>query len=207
MRISLALVALALLLNACVIERPTNRSGSIAREAHAAQLRSDWVSAAQLWEQAIRVEKGIWSDPELANSPKLMAVYYYELGRSLGVLGQYEDSERDLLQALRLDKKFNGPIGMDLIELARLNHARGDNVRAASFFDQVIPRADEISEKDPAGYVAMFNEAASVAKALGQNERAAELEAKAAKVSVNHPNLKFPDDYSWTPYKMSEVKK
>jgi tetratricopeptide (TPR) repeat protein len=205
MRIVLIITALAFLFTGCVMQRPTNRSGSIASEAHAAEMRGDWAASAQLWEQAIRVEKGIWDDPELANSPKLVAIYYYELGRSLGVLGQYDEAETNLLQALRLDQKFNGPKGMDLVELARLNHARGNNARAASFFDQVIPRMDEVSEQDPAGYVALLNEAVATYQVLGQSDRASELRAKVEKFSANHPNLKFSDDYSWTPYKTTSV--
>lgn len=143
----------------------------------------------------------------MANSPKRMTVYYYELGRSLGVLGEYDEGEKDLLEALRLDKKLNGPIGMDLTELARLNHARGDNVRADFYFKQILPRVGEVEEQDPCGAVALYTEAASVARTLGQNDRAAELEAKAAKISEHHPNLKFPDDYGWTPYKTSTVTK
>jgi len=195
MRNHLLLVVLMVLATGCLSKRPSDPSKPIASGAHAAQMQGDWARASQLWEQAIRIEKGIWHGPELANSPKLAAVYYYELGRSLGVLGQYDDAERNLLEALRLDKKINGPIGMDFVELARLNHARGDNVRAAYYFDLVIPRTDEVSEQDPAGYVALLNEAASVYKSLGQNDRVARLEAKATKVSASHPNLKFPDSY------------
>jgi tetratricopeptide (TPR) repeat protein len=203
MRIYLATTALSFLLAGCVMEGPTNRSGSIASEAHAAQLRGDWARAAQLWEQAIRIEQGIWEDPELANSPKLMAIYYYELGRSLGVLGLYDEGEKDLLQALRLDKKFNVPIGMDLTELARLNYARGNNTQAAFYFKQIMPHLDEAISKNPAESIAIMNEAAFVAKALGDNEWATQLKEKSEIVSNSHGNLKLPED--WTPYKMSET--
>jgi tetratricopeptide (TPR) repeat protein len=203
MRICLATAVLSFLLAGCVIERPTNRSGSIASEAKAAQLRGDWAKAAQLWEQAIKMEQGIWEDPELANSPKLMAIYYYELGRSLGVLGLYDEGEKDLLQALRLDKKFNVPIGMDVTELARLNYARGNKAQAAFYFKQLMPHLDEAINKNPAESVVLMNEAASVAKALGDNEWATQLKEKSEIVSTSHKNLKLPED--WTPYKMSEA--
>jgi tetratricopeptide (TPR) repeat protein len=205
MRIGLIISVLALLFAGCASERPIDRSRSIASEAGSAEMRGDWAASAQLWEQAIVIEKGIWDDPELANSPKLITIYYYELGRSLGVLGQYNEAEKNLLQALRLDQKLNGPKGMDLVELARLNHARGNNIRAASFFDQVIPRTNEISEKDPATYVALLYEAVITYQALGQNDRATELKVKAEKFSANHPNLKPLDNYSWTPYKTISV--
>ena len=117
------------------------------------------------------------------------------------MLGQYQDAENHLLQAYRLDEKFKGPKGMDLVELARLNYAHGNYARAASFFDQILPRMDAVAEADPAGHIALLHEAASVYQALGQNSRAAELNTKAQKFSARHPNARFPDDYSWTPYK------
>jgi tetratricopeptide (TPR) repeat protein len=176
--------------------------GDLGAQAQDAQLRGDWATAAQLWEQAIKSENGFWT-PELSRAPKRMAVYYYELGRSLGVLERYDEGEKDLLQALRLDEKFNGPKGMDFVELARLNHARGNNARAASFFDRFLPRLDETREKDTPAYIALLNEAAMVYHALGQNDRASELKAKAKKFSASHPNAKFSADYSWTPYKIT----
>ncbi|MFN7140123.1 MAG: tetratricopeptide repeat protein [Limisphaerales bacterium] len=135
----------------------------------------------------------------------MIAIFYYELGRSLGVLERYDEGEKHLLHALRLDEKFNGPKGMDLVELARLNHARGNYVRAASFFDQVLPRMDEVSDADPAAYIALLQEAAVVYQKLGQNSRAAELKTKAQRFSSRYPNAKFPKGYGWTPYKRSTI--
>ena len=200
MRVLLPILTFAVLLSGCVSPPQTSSSKGIASAAAAAQKRGDWTTAAQLWEQAIQKENGFWT-LEFARSPKLMAIYYYELGRSLGVLGQYDDAEKNLSRALRLDEKLNGPKGMDLAELARLNHARANNARAASFFDQIFPRMDETSEEDPAAYIALLTEAATVYEAVGQNRRAAELKTKAEKFSARHPNAKIPNDYGWTPYK------
>jgi tetratricopeptide (TPR) repeat protein len=199
MRVTLVILAFAVLLNGCA-SAPQMSSASLASAASAAEKRDDWAGAAQLWEQAIQKENGFWQ-PEFSRSPKIIAIYHYELGRSLGVLGHYEDAERHLLQAFRLDEKFNGPKGMDLVELARLNHARGNDARAASFFDQILPRMDEVAEADPAAHIALLHEAASVYQNIGQNNRAAELNTKAQKFSALHPNARFADDYGWTPYK------
>jgi tetratricopeptide (TPR) repeat protein len=201
MRSLVTILAFAILLLGCVSTPQKRPSAGIANAAAAAQKRGDWVSAAQLWEQAIQKENGFWR-PEFSRSPRLLAIYYYELGRSLGVVGQYEDAEKNLLQALRLDEKFSGPKGMDLVELARLNHAFSNNDRASSFFDQILPRVDEVSGADPAAYIALLAEAATVYRAVGENSRASELSAKAEKFSAGHPNAKFADDYGWTPYKV-----
>lgn len=206
MRVGLSIIVLSLYVCGCVTESATDRSRLVARQANVAEKHGDWMTSAQLWEQAINIEKGIWDDPELSNSPKLIAVYYYELGRSLGVLGKYDDAERNLLEALRLDEKFNGPKGMDLVELARLNHAHGDNARAASYLDKVVPRIDEVSEHVPAQYFALLTEAAAIYEAVGQNDQTAALKTKAEKFSESHPVLKPLDDYDWTPYKMSAAK-
>lgn len=199
MRVTLVILAFAVLLNGCG-SAPQLSSANLANAASAAQKRDDWASAAQLWQQAIQKENGFWQ-PEFSRSPRIIAIYYYELGRSLGVLGKYEDAERHLLQAFRLDEKFNGPKGMDLVELARLNYARGNYARAASFFDQILPRMDAVAEANPAAYIALLHEAASVYQNIGQNSRAAELNTKAQEFSARHPNARFPDNYGWTPYK------
>ena len=199
MRTALTVFVLSVLLTGCN-SRPPLRSASLANAASAAQKKGDWASAAQLWEQAIQKENGFWK-PEYSPSPKIIAIYNYELGRSLGVLGQCENAEKHLLEALRLDEQFDGPKGMDLVELARLNHACGNNARAISFFGQVLPRMDEVAEADPAAYLALLQEAASVYQTVGQTNRAADLNAKAQKFSARHPDAKFTDDYGWTPYK------
>lgn len=198
MRILLAIVTFTLFVSGCVSDSPT-RSKSVANAATAAQKRGDWATAAQLWKQAIEKENGVYT-AEFTRHPRLLAIYYYELGRSLGVLKNYDEAEKSLLQALRLDERSNGPKGMDLTELARLNHARGDNVRASTYFNQVLPRMDEVSEADPAAYVALLREAVTVFQALGQTDRAGELEKKANQFSRGHPKANLPSGYGWTPY-------
>jgi tetratricopeptide (TPR) repeat protein len=198
----LTILGFAALLIGCVSTPREGSNPNIANEASAAQKRGDWALAAQLWKQAIEKENGFWR-PEFSRSPRLMPIYYYELGRSLGVLEQYDNAEKNLLQALRFDEGSNGPKGMDFVELARLNHASGNNARAASFLAQVLPRVDETAEAGPAAYIALLNEAAAVYQALGQNSRASELKEKAEKFSARHPNAKLPDDYGWTPYKVT----
>ncbi len=196
---SLILLFIATLLFSGCVSAPKSNSATIANAAAAAQKRGDWTAAARLWEEAIQKENGFWK-PELSRAPKILAIYYYELGRSLGVLRRYEEAEKNLLQALDLDEKSSGPIGMDLVELIRLNHARGDQTRAVSFFEQVSPRLDEVSESNPAAYIAFLREASEIFQALGKVSRAADLKVKAERFAVNHPEAKFPKDYGWTPY-------
>lgn len=198
MRNFLAILTFTLFVSGCVSAPPTT-SKSSANAGMAAQKRGDWVAAAQLFQQAIDKEQGIYS-AEFNRHPQLLAIYYYELGRSLGVLRRYDAAENNLRQALHLDEKTNGPKGMDLTELARLNHARGDNKRAATYFDQILPRMDEASEADPGAYLALLREAASVYRAVGQTERSAELEQKADRFSRSHPKASLPSGYGWTPY-------
>lgn len=198
MRSFLAILTLTLFVSGCVSGSPAT-SKSVANAAAAAQKRGDWATAAQLWKQAIEKENGFYT-AEFSRHPGLLAIYYYELGRSLGVLKKYDAAEKNLLQALRLDEKSNGPKGMDLTELARLNHARGDNIRAAKYFDQILPRMDEVSEDDPAAYIALLREAAAVYRAVDQNERAAQLEKKADQFAGRHPKASLPSGYGWTPY-------
>jgi tetratricopeptide (TPR) repeat protein len=186
----------------CAMPSPGQRSRSAVLEAQTAETQGNWQSAAASWQRAINIEQGIWKDPERANSPKRLAMYYYELGRSLGALGRYDESERALHRALRLDQKYGGPMGMDYAELARLYHTNGYITKSASCFHIVMQHLDEVDNIDPAEYLAVVNEAAVVAKASGDSAWAEKLEAKAKNYSTAHPNLTIPGD--WTPYKKTE---
>ncbi len=200
MRCPLAFLTIIAVLLAGCVSAPREGSTNIADAASVAQKRGDWSAAAQLWKEAIQKENG-FRKPRFSRSPNLMAIYYYELGRSLGVLGRYPEAEKCLLQALHLDEEFDGPKGMDLVELARLSHARGDDIRAASFLDQVFPRLDEVAQADPAATIELLREAAAVYQAVGQDRRAGELKAKAESFAIRHPNAKLSEEFGWTPYK------
>src|SRR5262245_59647145 len=107
MRILPIVLAITVLLAGCPTKSPTSPITSIPKAASAAKKRGDWAAAAQLWEEAIQKENGFWK-PEFSRSPQRLAIFYYELGRSRGVIGQYDEADKHLLQALRLDEKFNG---------------------------------------------------------------------------------------------------
>src|SRR5688500_535510 len=104
MRIVLTFLVVAAFLTGCAT-RPTGLT-STAHAAAAAQKRGDWAAAVQLWQQAIKEEQGIWRQHEMARPSERLAIFYYELGRSQGVVGQFDAAEKNLFEALRLDERF-----------------------------------------------------------------------------------------------------
>lgn len=196
---ALLLILLGLRLMAGCVSHPVSSTG---HEAHAAQLRGDWVDAVQLWRQAIqeqKEQKGIWNE-QFAGPSARSAVLYYELGRSEGVICQWDEAARDLNQALQLDEIFHGPVWMDLVELGRACHAHGNNSQAEVYFDRLFARmpVDEVARRDADGLIAVCEEAGDVAAALGKFEKSGQFHDKAASLRNTYPQATTPKD--WTPY-------
>ena len=96
---------------------------------------------------------------KLANAnPALISMLTYNYGRMLGHTCQYEESERNLIEALNLESTITGPesgtSSMRLFELARLNYDNNQFIKSASYFEKGIPIVEKlgIEQSDPIGY-------------------------------------------------------
>ncbi|HEV3010892.1 MAG TPA: tetratricopeptide repeat protein, partial [Burkholderiales bacterium] len=80
----------------------------------------------------------------LGHSPDSgLSVVMYNLGRTKGYLCKYDESEKLLLEALRLEEKASGADGaltvMRLFELARLQYDRKLYDASLPYFERAIP--------------------------------------------------------------------
>lgn len=148
------------------------------------------------------VEEGRWADArvsygraysnaEMGNLPdRLKAVIIYEYGRTSGAVCDWEESEEALLKAVELDERTGGPVYMSLIELARMNRARGSLEASADYFGRAKTILDEgkVDTHDPLGYARVLAQYASVLDSLGREEEAAPLQARADTIRAAFPD-------------------
>jgi len=95
----------------------------------------------------------------MGNSPKSgISMVTYNLGRVTGYLCDYEESEKLLLDSLRLEEEAIGPesglTSMRLLELARLNYDQGHFQKAIPYFSRGVSIVEklDIENSDPIGF-------------------------------------------------------
>jgi tetratricopeptide (TPR) repeat protein len=142
-----------------------------------------------------------WANANWGNADdKVTAVYAYEYGRSSGVICDWAESEKGLLKALELDRKVNGPVHMDLDELAFMYHAKGEIQKSAEYFSQGKTLLDKLDadKRDPIGYANILSEYADVLDQLGNHAEAGGMRAKAAEVRKS--SILKASGHAKTPY-------
>jgi len=116
-----------------------------------------------------------WTNADIGNADdKVKAVYAYEYGRASGVICDWKESERGLLNALEQDSKYNGPVHMSQIELARMYHASGALGESEKYFALGKDSLDKVQAdtRDSIGYANILKEYVEVLLKLGKVEEA-----------------------------------
>jgi tetratricopeptide (TPR) repeat protein len=156
--------------------------------------------------------QGNWADARIAfgraaanasmggANDKILAACYYEYGRAAGAVCDWEESNKGLQHALALDTKIGGPVHMSLVELARMEHAKGDLNASAKYFARGIEALNGVAadKRDPLGYARVMKEAAAVYSQLGQSATAAQFQTRHDEIVRAFPG-KSPD-HDQTPY-------
>lgn len=130
--------------------------------------KGDWFKARMSFGRAL-------TNADLGNAnDAVKAVYAYEYGRTSGVICDWAESEKGLLKALDLDAKTHGPVHMSLVELARMNNAKGDLQNSEKYFDQAKQSLDKVQAdtRDSIGYANILKEYAEILSRLGKVEDA-----------------------------------
>lgn len=114
----------------------------------------------------------------------------YDLGRIAGYLCNYEEAEKLLLEALKLELENNGKlrhICMRYFELARLNFDQGRYEQAIKFFEQGIPIAKmlDIETNEPLEWAIQLTD---YSQALSQVSRINEAKTVRADVDLIRSN-------------------
>ena len=147
------------------------------QRANAAKNRGDWESVASQVAQAI-------NHPDLPKAGTIRSVVHLEYGRAMGVLCQYEESEKYLLRAKEIAEKAKSPTFSTLYELGALSIAQQKFAGAADYFSQLLPMMEkELRNKSSTLMVADAYEKYAVAlTATGISERAESLRREAGKI-------------------------
>ena len=159
-----------------------------------AEKRNDWKYARVCCSRAVR-----YAEAEDV-SKKTLAVDYYEYGRSLGVLSNFNEAELYLKKALALDQEEGGQTFLDLSELARLNYAQKRFPEAIGYYESDINalKAIRADEKSPGGFTDLLIEYAHSLREVGRASDSANVEAEIAKLKARHPDMHSGTDI--TPY-------
>lgn len=147
------------------------------QRANAAKSRGDWESVASQIAQAI-------NHPDLPKTGTIRSAVHLEYGRAMGVLCQYEESEKYLLQAKEIAEKARSPLFSTLYELGALSIAQKKFAGAADYFSQLLPMmGQELRNKSSTLVVADAYEKYAIAlTATGMSERAESLRREAGKI-------------------------
>ncbi|HEY1791930.1 MAG TPA: hypothetical protein VGG34_03365 [Opitutaceae bacterium] len=161
---------------------------------HVAETHNDWALAGKFWSRAV-----FYAEAE--RIPKNMtAIPYYELGRCLGVTGDYVGAEANLKKAQSVDMETGQHTFMDLTELARMELARGQLIVAISYYEQDLRELDSIdaANRTPAAFADLLSEYASCLKQVGRADEGSKVLARADEIRAMNPNLHSITDQ--TPY-------
>jgi tetratricopeptide (TPR) repeat protein len=117
----------------------------------------------------------------------------YNLGRMMGYTCDYAEAERLLLESLALEERlpdaFSGNIAKRLFELGRLNQDQGKFGKAQPYYERAIPLAEQLglATSDPAGFVGVLDDYASVLERTGSGGMAETIRARAGVLRAQHP--------------------
>lgn len=147
------------------------------QRANAAKSRGDWESVASQVAQAI-------NHPDLPKTGAIRSAVHLEYGRAMGVLCQYEESEKYLLQAKVIAENAKNPTFSTLYELGALSVAQKKFADAVGYFSQLVPMIEqELRNKSSTLVVADAYEKYAIAlTATGMSERAESLRREAGKI-------------------------
>jgi tetratricopeptide (TPR) repeat protein len=166
----------------------------IAEAAEAAVTQGQWQEAKKRWKLALQKVEAAAGDDEYR------AILHYEYGRASGVLCDWDNAATNLQEALRLDKKTNGPFFTSLLELARLNLTQENYEQAKGFYDELLPelKSREAAIIDPIGSADIISEYATVLEALDAGHLAVPYREMATQWREQHQG--FAAETLKTPY-------
>ena len=125
--------------------------------------------------------------------PALISMLTYNYGRMLGLTCQYEESEKNLLEALNIEKSVSGSdsgtISMRLFELARLDHDNNKYEKSIPYFEEGIPIVEKlgIERSDPIGYSLILEIYKDSLSQLNQSDKVNQIQMKIDKLKSDNP--------------------
>ncbi|VAX00119.1 hypothetical protein MNBD_GAMMA22-1140 [hydrothermal vent metagenome] len=141
-----------------------SRAAKYAQTAYRDSVAGEWRLAREGWEKAVE-------HIELTDAAnRTRAVFYYEFGHAAGITCHFEIAEEFLEKSYQLEKTFNGPYILTLVEIFRLYFDQKYYKMASIYFEAALPnlRAANAEEKTPVRFTRLLDE---YAKSLSYIDR------------------------------------
>jgi len=148
--------------------------------------KGDFISAKEQFAKAL-------SDARLGKAkPAAISMLTYNLGRVTGYACDFEQSEKLLIEALKLEEKVTGPSSgittMRLFELARLNYDQGKYAEAAKYYSRGLPLVEALNviESDPITFANALDEYSRALEETGNIDESIKIKTKSKKIKESN---------------------
>lgn len=142
---------------------------------------------------AIAKYKGALAAARFHHDEQYEAIAMYGLGRAYGYLCNYELAESWFIQSIKLRESLpdsdEAYLSQNILELARLYEAAGEDDKAAGQYARAVPLLEDadIERLDPAGYINVLKDYAALLNRI-DSERYKNIHNKLATLKAKHPN-------------------
>ncbi len=158
----------------------TSRAVKYAQLGYNASIDGQWHKARQGWEKAVE-------HLELSNaSDRNRAVFYYEYGHAAGITCEFDIAEEFIEKSYQLEKAFNGPYVLTLVEMFRLYFDQQQYKMASIYFEAALPnlKAAHADETTPIRFVYLLDEYAKTLLQIGNPRLATQIRRQATEIKT-----------------------
>ena len=152
----------------------------------AAMGRGEWALAMRQYAQAV-------VNADLGNAePRFKQSVNYQYGRAMGVLCQYDDSEKYLLRSKQFSEAIGASPYLALYELGLVNEKQAKFDKAANYYAELLPLMEQagLRSKYPLGAADAHERYANALKQTGRPQEAASQRDAAASIRASNPHAK-----------------
>ncbi len=157
-----------------------SRAAKYAQAGYRASVAGDWREAREAWEKAVE-------HLEQTDAPdRSRAVFYYEFGHAAGITCHFEIAEEFIEKSYQLEKSFNGPYVLTLVEMFRLYFDQQHYRMASIYFEAALPnlRAANAEETTPVRFSRLLDEYAITLNRVDRPRLAVQIKKQARSIKL-----------------------
>jgi len=180
---TLSCTVMILLVAGCAAPVNIRNAEAHAQAGYAAEARGDWETARRQFAQAV-------VDADLGNADASgKGQVNYEYGRVLGVMCDWNESEKYLLRSRQLAEESGRAPYLPVYELGLLNERQGKAAQATLYFGQLLPLMEKanLRTRFPLGVADAYERHARALARIGQPAQAEAELAEARRIRQANP--------------------
>ncbi len=157
-----------------------SRAAKYAQAGYRASVVGEWREAREAWEKAVE-------QLEQTEAPdRSRAVFYYEFGHAAGISCHFEIAEEFIEKSYQLEKTFNGPYVLTLVEMFRLYFDQKHYRMASIYFEAALPnlRAANAEENTPVRFTRLLDEYAVALNRIGRQQLAVQIKKQSRNIKL-----------------------